>query len=411
MPSDMTTFAFALKQRYTSRKVEDLTVKECPLMAMLNGDTDLQGEATPVPLVYGNPQGISNTVANSQTAATNLKGKKFVLTPGDLSGSVSITDKVIKASKSNKGAWLRARAAEIDGLYTQHGQVLNAAFWGNGGGSIGQIATGGIAGNVITLADPAQVINFEVGMYVQFSANDGSDVSHALRAGSTYVTVVNREAGTITVNDFGAITGETALDYIFRMGVFYGNSGTFVTHGVQSFVYSSSTPPDCYSMVRTDDPTRLAGVRVPSTDIAGRSIEDRIQILGTRIKTRGGGPGPSAGFLNPEDWQELSLELQSRGQRPLTDDSTRFGFQKLEVVTGGSKVNLYADPFAPKGHAFLLRMENWVKHSMGEMIQAVEEDGLTLLRSSTANTYEYRTVTYPAMSCNAPGWSGRVAVV
>lgn len=405
-----TTLSFALKQYYTDRRVENLIYANCPFMAMVKKNENLEGEATPVPLIYGRPQGVAGTVAVAQTSATAAKGKKFVITPGEADGSCSFGDKVMKASKSNKGAWLSARVLETDGLYDQMSDTLNAAFWGNGGGSLGVVAV--IAGEVVTLTEPSQAINFEVGMKVVISANDGSDVSHTLRAGSAATVLsVNRETGQITFDAFSGFTGEQVGDHLFREGTFVGNTTNFITHGVQSFIYANSTPPTLYGMVRTDDPQRLAGCRVPAADLVGKSIEDRLLIAGSYMKGRYRGRGATHGFLHPEDWQDLASELSARGTRPLKDDSTQFGFTALEMVTGGSSIKLYADPFCPKGTAFLLRLENFVAHSLDKMIHPVDEDGLTILRGATSNDYEYRLVSYPALSCNAPGWSGRVPLV
>src|SRR5690606_1276177 len=109
------------------------------------------------------------------------------------------------------------------------------------------------------------------------------------------------------------------------------------------------------------------------------------------------------------DWTRLSLSMQTKGYRPLNDADTKFGYMAIEGVIGGKMVKMYPDRFCPKGHAFLLRMQNWTLHSMGRLIQPLEEDGLVLLRNATENSYEYRLVGYPAMSTNAPGNSGRVS--
>jgi hypothetical protein len=410
MPANYETLSFALKRRYTKKKVEDLTLAECPLVAHCTKDTDFSGDSLTVPLIYGNPQGVSGALVDAQAAATNVRGKRFLLTTGTLEASVSFENKVMSATRDNPGAFLRARAIECDGLYTQVGDTLNQYFWGTGGNSLGQIAAGGVAGAVFTLADPSQTVNFEVGMHIVLSANDGTDVGHVQRAGSSPIVAVNREAGTITIADAGDITGEAAGDHIFRRGTFVGATGRFITHGVQSFIYSSSSPPDLYGMIRTDDPQRLAGCRIPAADVAGRSMEERIQILLTRMVGTYKGKGATHGYLNPEEWQILSIELQSRGTRPLKDDTARFGFMYLEVTGGGRVVKIYPDRFCPRGHFFALRQENWTIHSMEQLIQPVDRDGLTILRAATTNDFEYRLVSYPAMSCNAPGWSGRVAV-
>lgn len=429
MASTITTFAFAIKDRFDKvSHVENLCLAERPLMAMIDKDEDFQGDGTHIPLIYGNPQGIAaislaaaQGVANGPQPGANVLGKKFILHAGDYQGTVSIGDKVITASRGNPGAFLRNKAAEMDGLYEQMADNLATYLYGNSGNSIGRSqqvggAPAAIVGNAIQLTEPTQSINFEVGMSVQFSANDGSSTSHVLvnAAGvnAARVVKVDRDTGLITFNagDLALITGLLDNAYMFRAGDFRGNTGSFIFHGLSDFLWPDSTPPDIYSMVRTDDPIRLAGARVPSADLTGLNIEERVQILGAYMTGRFKGPGPTHGFMNPEDWQNLSISLQSRGVRPLKDDTTRFNFMAIEVVMGGKLVRIYPDRFCPRGTFFALRLKDWTLHSMLKLIHPISQDGLTLLRKGTSNDYEYRVVSYPAVCTVAPGWSGRVAL-
>lgn len=410
MAADLTTFEYAMKRRYTDKKVEDMTIGKCPFVANLAKNEDFSGESLTIPLIHGNPQGLGGTLAKAQANRTNSRGKKFLITVGDYDGSVEIEDKLIKASRSNKGAFLMARAVEFDGLYTSFGDDLNSYFWGNGGGSLGVI--GDLpGGNVIQLATPSDAFRFEESMTIVLSDDDGTDPSHVLRTGSTFVTAVDRSAGTITVDDLGDLTGETVGDFIFRDGGFIGNTGNFVTHGVESYITPTDTPAAIYGMTRTSDPQRLAGCRLPAAVSAPLSLEDRIRKLASYMGGRFKAGGVTHGYLHPEKWEELSVELGARGTRPLNDDSTRFGFNTLTVVTSSGAVKIYADPYCPFASGFLFRQENWMRHSMGKLIHPVDEDGVTMLRNATNNAYEYRLVSYPALSNNAPGFSGRVSMV
>lgn len=415
MASTITTFAFAIKDRFDKvSHVENLTLAERPLLAMINKDEDFQGDGTHIPLIYGNPQGIAGLdLPTAQASATNVVGKKFILTAGDYQGSVDIGDKVITASRGNPGAFLKNKAAEMDGLYEQMADNLSTYLYGNSGNSIGVAAAVGTpgagpnGGDVITLTEATQTINFEVGMRIDSSADDGSDTSDTLSQTDNQVLAVDRAAGTVEV---ATPSGIVATEYLFRTGDFRGNTGTFIFHGLGDFLWPDSTPPDIYSMSRTDDPIRLAGARVPSADLAGLNIEERIQLLGAFMTGRFKGPGPTHGFMNPEDWQNLSIALQSRGVRPLKDDTTRFNFMAIEVVMGGKLVRIYPDRFCPRGTFFALRLKDWTLHSMLKLIHPISQDGLTLLRKGTSNDYEYRVVSYPALCTVAPGWSGRVAI-
>jgi hypothetical protein len=407
MGSTLTTWSNMLKVRYTKEKVQNLTEADRPLLSMLRKDTEQQGSSLEVPLIHVNPQGIAGSgIATAQTSQTNVVAKKFSMTCGDYFGSVYIGDKVIKASRGNPGAFLENKVAETDGLYEQMSDDLAIYAWGNGGGSLGVRASAST--NVITLTDPAQTLNFEEGMTVVASANDGSDTAHALRAGSTTVTAVDREAGTVTLASAAAITSFANSDNLFRSGDFFGNTGVIVLRGVQSFITSSSTPAALWGMTRTSDPQRLAGCRVGSADYTSKTIDERIRVLGSYMSGRYKTPGATAGFLHPEDWTTLETVMGARGTRALADQNTKFGFMKIDVVMGGRVVSIYPDRYCPKGTFFALRMQNWWLSSMGPLLSPMEEDGLVLLRAATTMDYEYRLVSYPILACNAPGYNGRV---
>lgn len=410
--STLTTFAAFIKTEYTPDKVEDLTQSEHPLFAMMSKSEDGGGDGEVVPLLYSNPQGIAVGLADSQASKGNVKGQKFTLTYGDYSGSVDIGLKVLRASRTNMGAFFANKEAEINGLTTQFGDDMSLMCWGNGGNAIGQVAASGVSGETATLMVPADIANFELDMYVQCSANDGSDPSHTVVAGSTYVTALDQVNGIVTFEDLSD-AGIANSYYLFRYGCFYGNTGNWVMAGVQAFVASSETPPALYGMTaaqRLTNPVKLAGCRVPAADVAGRSFEERASILGSRMTGRYKARGMDKMFWHPEDWQTLEIGLRGQGYRSLTDSTTKFGFQTIESTIGNRVVRHYADMHCPKGTAFLLRMNSWKIKSMGALIGPVEEDGLTIVRKATTNDFEYRLVSFPAMVCNAPRDNGRVAV-
>lgn len=406
--STLATFDFALKERYTDQKVENLTLADRPLLGMLPKDEEFQGDGQPEPMIYGNPQGIAgSSLATAQAGSTNLVGAKFLLLAGDYFGTVDIGDKVIKASRGNPGAFLQNKSVETDALFEQMADNLSAYAFGNGGGSIGRRLS--IASNTITLTNPQDAVNFEIGMILVASADDGSLTSHALRAGNSgAVTAVDPEGGTVTVTNAAGITGFLNNDWLFRSGDFKGNTTTQIIVGLGGYIWSDNAPPVLYSMTRTAHPQRLAGCRVDAASLVGKGNQERIQLLGAYMTGRYKGPGPTHGFMNPEDWQNLEIALQARGQRSLTDSSTKFGYETLEVTMGGKKVRIYPDKHCPKGHSFFLRMQNWKFRSMLKMIHTLNGDGLQMLRKGTTNDYEFRLVSYPCLSTNAPGYSGRV---
>lgn len=418
----MTTMAVfdAFLKRRSAKRFEKLVYNDNPLFGLLEkrGDTGMEGESLQVPLHVGKPQGAggvfeeAQAVANSSTGGNN-KQHKMLITAGSYFGVVNIGDKVMEASRTNAGAFLSAKTHEIENLQEQTGDNLATYCWGTGGNKLAQIAT--LPGsNVITFSEPSDVANFEVGMYLRWSLGDGSTTTDTLKSGTTYVTHVDREASTITVENTGAGAGMATSDYLFRAGDFFGDTGNIVLKGIQLFVTpNGTTPPEMWGIsqaTRLTDVQRFTGCRLPSTEYDGKPIEDRIRTLVSWMSGRYNSKRFTHGFLHPEDWTRFETGMMARGYRPIDDDTTQFGYTAIELNTAGGKVKIMADRKCPKGHFFGLNMENLWLSSMGKLIQVVNGDGLTILRKVNSMAYEYRLKSYPLLGCDAPIRLGRVPV-
>lgn len=390
--------------------VEKLMYGENPLFSMLEkrGDTGMLGDTMPVPIQVGNPQGVSIPFATAQTNATNTTNAKFSITAGDYHGVVAIGDKVLEASRSNPGAFFSNKTWEIDGLYETAGDSLSAYLWGNGGQAIGQIAT--VATTLITLTKSSDSTNFENGMVLVASADDGSDSAHALRSGNEALTGINRAKGELTGADWTTISSIAAGDYLFRQGDFFGNSANIVIKGVQAFVTTTDSPMALWGITantRATDPQRYAGCRVDPTLLNGKTMDERIKILLAQMVGRFKAKAPTAGFLHPEDFQTLETLMSARGIRALEDADTKFGFSKIEIQTAGGRIPIYTDRHCPKDHFFALRLEDWWISSMGELLHPQKGDGLEMLRKNDSTDYEFRLISYPLLANRAPKNSGR----
>lgn len=417
MGSTLTTFAALLKEQYVdSDRVEELAYPENPLFAMLEkrGDTGMVGSQLAVPIFYANPQGLGGVFSTAQTNAGNTSSAKFAIVAGDYYGSVLIGDKVLEASRTNGGAELQSKMVEIDGLYEGAGENLSIYSWGNGGNALGQISVIQNTNDII-LSAPEQIAQFEVGMTVTASANDGSDVSHTQRVGSATITAINRGTGLITLNTVAGITSLTAGDSLFRQSDFFGDQGITVVKGVQSFVTVNDAPPALWGIsaaTRATDPQRFAGCRIPASLVQGKTFEERIKILFAQMTGRFKAKAPTAGWMHPEDFQVLETLMTARGLRPLEQDSTKFGFAKIDIMTGSGRVPIYTDRHCPRGTFFAFRMEDWWISSMGKLLHPQGNDGVgDILRKATSTDYEFRLLSYPLLACRAPKNSGRVSLL
>jgi hypothetical protein len=414
--STLATFTALLKERAEdSSIVEKLVYPENPLLGMLEkrGDTGMVGDKMPVPIFRGNPQGVASAFATAQTNATTTKSFQFDIEAGDYHGVVHIGDKVMMASRTNQGAYLENKSIEIDGLWETAGEMLSVYSWGNGGQALGRIAA--LDATTVTLEDSATAGNFEVDMLVVASADDGSVSTHALRdtADQTVITGINRATGVLTLTT-GDISGLAVGDYLFREGDFFGDTGTVVIKGVQCFTTVSDSPMALWGIAaatRATDPQRYAGCRVDPTLLMGKSFEERIRILMSQMTGRFKAKAPTHGFMHPEDFETLVTLMQSKGIRALEDSTTKFGYTKIDVMTGAGNLPIYCDRHCPKGTFFAFRMDDWWISSMGELLHPQTSDGNQILRRATATDLEYRLISYPLLANRAPKNSGRVALV
>lgn len=421
MGSTISTFDALMKERYMdSSIVEKLVYPENPLLAKLqkSGDSEMVGDVMPVPFFTALPQGVGATFTTAQTKATTATGAnttslKWQIQAGDYYGVVLIGDKVIEASRNNKGAFLANKEQEIDGLFEQAGENLSIYLWGNGGQALGRRAS--LAGNDVTLVEAMDAQNFEVGMDLRASPDDGSDSTHALRAGNVAtLSGINRATGKLTATDWADITAFADNDYLFRDGDFFGDTGTVVIKGIQAFLTATDIPPALWGVTaaqRLADPQRTAGCRVDPALVAGKTYEERIKILLAQMTGRFKAKAPTAGWMNPEDFQVLETLMTARGVRPLEDKETHFGFMKIDIATGAGMLPIFCDRHCPKGTFFALRMADWGISSMGELLHFQGKDGLEILRRYNSTDYEARLISYPLLYNRAPKNSGRVSLL
>lgn len=420
MASNLTQFDAFLKENYTSDKINDLTKKDRPLYGMISKEEDQGGKRYIHPFIYANPQGLGATLAAAQTGAQqasgngNLQGKDWVCAWGDYTGSVTIGDKVIKASRSNVGSFLRDQTVEIDGLYNAFGDTMSTYLYSDGGQSLG---SGTISTGVITLTNFDDIVNFEVGQILLPSANSGASSSDVIiaSAGNGFVVAVNKNAGTVTVSatsggSAGTPANWTGTMFFFRNGDFGGSGATRILLGLGAWVPAADPSATLFEGVnRTVDVAKMSGIRLTAAEITGQTLEQRLKRLVIRMRGRNFGPGPTAVYLNPEKWQNVAESLESRGYREIGNDA-EFGYESISFKAGGKSVKLYADPFCPVGTAFATH-DSIKLAAVGKIPEVVNGDGLEMLRSANTNDFEYRIVAYPAFVAPAPGYCGRVSTL
>lgn len=408
MAIDFAAFAAALKVRYTKDEVQNLVHEGSgAFLDLVKKEEKADGLQWDIPLIYGDPQGISadGTTALTNGALSDGSMSKFSITLKDRFGVVTLSSKTIKASSSTEGAFFKSSTYGIDGLLRAMGRTLGTASYRSGWGDVGQVSA--IGSNVITLSRKEDVVNFERGMRLVFSSSQNGAVLRD--SGNTgTVTAVNRMAGTVTISSTPAAVA--ANDFIFPQGD-RENSATptvRLINGLESWVPATAPSSTTFNGVdRSLDPTRLGGLRFDGT--GGAPVQE-VLYEAAALAAREGAK-LSHFFMPFSQW--IALEKALDGKATVVDEKTAdsvIGYKAIVVRSPAGDVKCIADKFCPGNRIFGVQLDTWKLYSLGQAVTIFDGDGNTMLRQSSTFNYEVRAESYAELACSAPGYNINIQV-
>ncbi len=394
MTIDVSSFTYSLKQIYTNDKVQNLVYKDNPALALIAKMEQFGGENLPIPTIYGNPQGRSKDFATALANQTDTKGVKFLLTRVPDYAIAQFSNEVMMASKGNSYAFLEAAKLQMDGAIQSLSNAHATDLFRNGSGSRGRIGSGQ-ATATITLLNIEDIVGFEVGMTLAFSATDGTGT---VRVGTPAIVGLDRTLGTITFSGAlsGLVTGVSANDYIFVAGDYGGKCSGFGAWVPQ--VAPTSTA--FFGVDRTADVSRLGGLR---KDISAQPLEEGL-IDGARLVAREGG-SPDTVFMSFNRYAQLEKALGSKVQYVDVMANADIGFRGLMIQGPKSPIKVIPDRNCPDDTAFMMQLNTWKIYSLGKLAQIIDGDGNQMLRMTSADAYQVRFASYFNVGCNAPGYN------
>jgi hypothetical protein len=397
---DLTAMNAALKELYDGQTVENLVYADNPFAALVPKKTDFGGKYKPIPIITGASQGRSSTFSNAQTNQSAVNIESFLLTRASDYSIAQIDNQTMLASRTDKMAFLEGSKVVIDGALRSLTLSMASAQYRSGTGSIGQIATAGITAGVITLANSADVVQFEVNMTLQANATDGGTP----RATLGYIVAVNRSGGTITVSDVsmggaaGSPVGWQAADYLLVQGDVNAKM-----KGLAAWVPTSAPGATSFFGVdRSVDTVRLGGVRY---DGSAQSIEEAA-IDGSALIAREGGK-PDHFFVNFASYSALEKALGSKVQYVDLKGPAEIAFRGIMINGANTMIKVIPDRNQRPLTGHMLQLNTWCMNSLGDAPQILRYgDGLEMLRVYNADAGEVRCGYYGQVSTNAPGWNG-----
>ena len=366
------------------------------------------GENFVIPIEFGGQPGRSATYANAYANKGLSKRVKFNLDWTENFGVGSIRNTDISLSKNKGvGAVVSLKMAEITSSTTTLANAIEHALIRSGFNEIGPIAAGGIAGQVITMANRSDTNIVDIGqvLVAATAVNSG-----ALNGGSVTVSAVDRDAGTITVT--GSLASWVAGNYVFQNGDQLGSATPLNCVGIGGWLpILAPSGIDVGGVDRSIAPQALAGVRV---DGRGKSAKEAIFDLVTRVGDAGGSPDV---ILATNDFVgKLVKEIEGSTVYAKTSAKDANGeiaevFYESVVIHGPTgQLKVQGSPFMYADRIFALEMDSWEMKigdgSSGDPIFANTLTGVPLLDDPTTDTLVVRLKALFLFGCNAPQHNG-----
>ena len=375
----------ALKSVYLGVVANQLNINANPLLSQIKRTSkDVWGKEIIKLAPFGINGGIgAGSETGSLPTATGNNYVQFKATLKNLYGSIEISDKAIRASKNDAGAFVNLLNDEMESLVKASAFNLGRMLYGDGTGLLGTISS--VASNVLTMDS---VNNFIEGMLVDIY--NGT----TLVCSGVPVTYVNRAEGKITV-DLSGTAGTPAGTYTVFV---QGSKGNEIT-GLGAIFSSSAT---LYGLTRSSYPW-LAPHK--DTALSDREISDAL--IQSAIDA-------------VEDNADSKINYISCSKAIRRAYQTYLGYYRknVEVVDiNGTKtiahngIPVVGDRFVKNGEIYLLNTNDFVLHELCDWKWLEGESGNILKQKAGYPAYTATLVKYAELICDKPNGQAKITDV
>lgn len=421
-PMTQSAVSGILKELYDEQKVQWLTYKDNPTLAMLHKETRFPGKYFPVPVVYGLSQGASATYASATANQSSAQVAEFLVTRVSDFSIATIDGQLLAAAQSDPGSFIDGAELMIDAAWQTAVNRAASAIFRNGAGTIGQIgAVANISGNnySVTLAYKDDSVQFEINQVLLAVQN--ADGSGTAPTDVATISAVNRSTGVLTVVCSTNIASNWPANYYLAVqgdlpsttNNNFQPSGSTATNKLLKLagfaawlpISAPTTGDSFFGVDRSVDVQRLAGVYFDGT---GLSIEEAL-LQGTgKIAMQGG--RSDTGICSYATYTALIVSLGAKVQY-VDEKIGEIGFRGVQVNGANSVMNVFPDRNCPDGLIYCLEMDTWVLRSQNEVPHILKYmDEIEILRVPGADQAELRVGMYGNLYTKAPGKNGVIQV-
>lgn len=386
MAVNLTNADSALKSYYLDAVAEQLNFNTNPFLAVIKQTAeDVWGKEVRKLAIHGVNGGVgAGTEEGALPEAGGNNYAQFVTTLKNLYGTVEISDKAVRASENNAGAFVNLLNAEMEGLVKSSSYNLGRMLFGDGSGKIATIDS--ITSGKIKIDSPQNVVE---GMIVDFRDASGNVIESV---GSRRILSIDRASKIITVS--GATVTSTAVP----AGSIITVQGSFNNEITGLGAIFNQQKTSLYGL----DKANNAWLNPYVLTNVGEIDELKLQ---TAIDTIEENSGSKVNFIMCS-WG-VRRALQKLLSANKTIDTTELAGGYKAITYNG--IPIVVDRFCPAGTMYLLNTEDFALHQLCDWQWLEGDDGKVLKQLPGKPVYSATLVKYADLICSRPAGQGMLS--
>lgn len=372
----MTSADNALKSVYLGVISDQLNTSANPLLAKIRQSTaDVWGKEVRRLARYGVNGGVgAGTEEGDLPSAAGNNYEQFVTTLKNLYGTIEISDKAVRASENNAGAFVNLLNAEMEGLIASSSFNFGRMLFGDGSGILATVSS--VSGTTVTVDSVRNLIE---GMVVDF-LDDGSEISAAT---GRRIAAVDRDNKTFTVTG-GALTGVEEGASVCVQG-----SYNLELTGLGAIFKTTGT---LYGLDRATHKWMIPYIKTSVGAISETVIQTAIDRLEENAGSR-------VDFIVCSWGVKRALQkLFSENKRNVDVMELAGGYRTISY----NGIPVVADRFCPDGTMYLLNTADFCLHQLCDWKWLEGDDGKVLKQVAGKPLYTATLVKYADLICTRP---------
>lgn len=373
----------ALKNVYLGVVANQLNVNANPLLAKIkHSSKDVWGKEVRKLAPFGINGGIG--AGSEEGALPTSSGNGYVQFVADLKnlyGKIEISDKAIRASANNIGAFVNLLSDEMEGLVKASSFNLGRMLYGDG---TGLLATASSQSGTTVTCD--KVNNLIEGMLVD--VYNGSSKVNTSPLKITYVDRVNKK-----------------FSYTTSSAVTISSGYKFYVQGSKDFEISGlgkifdSTQNTIYGVSKTEYPWLTPYTSTTSTEISDILIQQAVDFLDMNVDSK-------INFITCSSQVRRAYQEYLGAYRRNIDVTELEGGYKTITHNG---IPVVADRFVDDDTMYLLNTNDFTIHELCDWKWLEGEDGRILKQNQGYPTYSATLVKYAELICDKPCGQAKIS--